>query len=118
MVLGKKEKKLPRTKDKITSRHFYELGLKTVINCHIRIKGKIINKNKSSRPLVEFKSGDDYTVKTGQWSDRKMTIDRENKRYSEVIVDKETGKIIHICDEKLSQHKGHGSAKYKNKQIK
>ncbi|WP_292986985.1 hypothetical protein [Nitrosomonas sp.] len=40
-------------------------------------------------------------------------IDRENNRYSESVVDAETGGVIHSCDEPLKKHTGHGSAKKK-----
>lgn len=40
-------------------------------------------------------------------------IDRENNRYSESVVDVETGEIIHSCEEPLKKHTGHGSAKKK-----
>ncbi len=43
-------------------------------------------------------------------------IDRENDRYKELVLDAETGEIIHNCEEPLSEHIGHGKAK-KHKQI-
>lgn len=39
-------------------------------------------------------------------------INREDDRYFEKVSD-EDGNIIHFCDEKLSEHQGHGSAKNK-----
>lgn len=49
---------------------------------------------------------------------RKMTklyrlIHRDNDLYREKVVDPDTGEVIHFCEEKLSDHKGHGSAKKK-----
>lgn len=40
-----------------------------------------------------------------------MNVDRENDRYSETVTEYETGIVIHHCNEKLSEHTGHGSAK-------
>lgn len=40
-----------------------------------------------------------------------MTVDREADRYTERLVDGETGEVIHDVDEPLSEHRGHGSAK-------
>jgi hypothetical protein len=34
-------------------------------------------------------------------------------RYSEKIVDRDTGEVLRVCEEPLSQHQGHGSAKLK-----
>ena len=40
-------------------------------------------------------------------------IDRENNRYKEVVTDLTTGEVTHRCEEPLSEHQNHGSAKYK-----
>jgi hypothetical protein len=40
-------------------------------------------------------------------------IDRDNNRYFEMVTDYESGEIIHHCEEPLSEHQGHGSAKPK-----
>lgn len=41
------------------------------------------------------------------------TIDRSNDTYQETVTDPRTGEIIHHCEEPLSKHFGHGSAKPK-----
>lgn len=38
-------------------------------------------------------------------------IDRREDRYFEKVTDVDTGKVLHECNESLSQHRGHGSAK-------
>ena len=40
-------------------------------------------------------------------------IDKDNNHYKEIVVDPETGEIIHQCEEPLSEHRGHGSDKKK-----
>ena len=92
-------------------RHFEELELSVGSKAYTQIRGKVWNKGKSRKPLLEFKSGDELHRKTGRGSDLKRTIDRENDNYKEVITDKNSVDIIHHCKEPLSQHKGHGSAK-------
>jgi hypothetical protein len=42
---------------------------------------------------------------------REETEDRKNNRYTETVIDPDTGEIIHQADEPLSDHLGHGSAK-------
>ena len=42
-------------------------------------------------------------------------IDREKNQYDEVVKDYKTCIIAHECHEPLSEHVGHGSAKYSNK---
>ena len=37
--------------------------------------------------------------------------DRDNDRYKEKVVDCKTGELIHEDEEKLSEHRGHGSDK-------
>lgn len=40
-------------------------------------------------------------------------IDRDNDVYRETVTDYESGEIIYHCEEPLSEHQGHGSAKPK-----
>lgn len=65
-------------------------------------------------PFVEHVQKDDLTRKTGRWSLLTRKIDRDSDGYSEIVVDRETGNVIHLCEEPLSEHRGHGSAKCKS----
>ena len=64
-----------------------------------------------SRPFLEHVQGDDLHRDSRTWMHLARTVDRENDRYSERIVDPATGTVVHECDEPLSEHWGHGSAK-------
>ena len=46
---------------------------------------------------------------------KERLIDRAKDHYKEVVTDPDTGSVVHQCDEPLSQHRGHGSAKKKKK---
>jgi len=63
------------------------------------------------KPHVEGKSGDDLHRETGRWMKKDRLIDRENDHYKEVVTDPESGNVIRYCEEPLSEHRGHGSAK-------
>lgn len=63
------------------------------------------------KPIAEGFTRPEATRSTGVAVERKMSIDRENDRYSETVTEYETGAVIQHCDEKLSEHTGHGSAK-------
>ena len=63
------------------------------------------------RPIHEQKSGSSFSVRLKRWMRRTRVIDRENDRYAEKVVDPLTGETVHHCDEPLSAHQGHGSAK-------
>jgi DNA-directed RNA polymerase subunit RPC12/RpoP len=65
------------------------------------------------KPIATGKHGDELTRRTGRWAVRTRLIDRENNRYHERVVDKETGEVLHECDEPLTDHVGHGSDKPK-----
>jgi hypothetical protein len=41
----------------------------------------------------------------------KRIVDRRTDRYVETVTMRDTGEVIHHCDEPLSQHQGHGSAR-------
>jgi hypothetical protein len=47
------------------------------------------------RPFRDGKYGDSLHRLTGKWNRRDMTIDREHDRYTERVVDEETGETIH-----------------------
>ena len=40
---------------------------------------------------------------------KERLIDRKSNRYKELVMDPDTGVVIHDTDEPLSQHTGHGS---------
>lgn len=59
--------------------------------------------------ISEQIAGDEINHKTGKWSIKNRIIDWGKKWYYEIVIDKETGEIIHFCSEPLDQHLGHGS---------
>jgi len=63
------------------------------------------------RPLSEQKHGDSFSTKLGRWMRRSRVIDRVNNRYFESVLDPQTGETMRHCDEPLSEHQRHGSAK-------
>jgi hypothetical protein len=69
--------------------------------------------NAKGKPYIEGKVGDDLQRDTGEWMHLQRIIDRVKDWYTEVVTDAETGKIVHRCEEPLSQHRGHCSAKHK-----
>ena len=50
-----------------------------------------------------------------QWMKIHRIIDRVKGWYYEHIVDPETGNVVRHCEEPLSKHQGHGSAKKSRK---
>ncbi len=85
------------------------------VEIHDTLRGKLKDPNVSSKknPRVDFFAGDDLRRSDGKWMQKKRVLDRDNDRYIEVVVDPETGKIVHKNDEPLSKHVGHGTAKFK-----
>jgi hypothetical protein len=63
------------------------------------------------KPILEEISRDDWSRSRGRWVQLDRTIDRLNDRYTERVIDPESEEVIHHCDEPLSQHQGHGSAR-------
>jgi hypothetical protein len=61
--------------------------------------------------ISEICSGDDLWRKQGKWMNLNRVIDWRNDRYRKTIKDPQSGEVVHHCDEKLSDHQGHGSAK-------
>lgn len=82
---------------------------------HDILTGKLKDKRFPSKknPRVEFTVGDDQRKSDGKWMLKTRTINKEKNQYSEVVTDPETGAVVHKCEQPLSQHIGHGSAKKK-----
>jgi hypothetical protein len=74
----------------------------------IEIKGKM---DGIKKPVIEIISGDEISRSNNKFVEKERIIDRENNRYYERIVSND-GEIIHEQDEKLTEHFGHGSAKF------
>jgi hypothetical protein len=66
------------------------------------------SKEKRRREVI---AGDDLYKKSGKWNEIVRIWDRDVDQYFKKITDPETGEVIHFCEEPLSQHIGHGSAK-------
>jgi hypothetical protein len=56
-------------------------------------------------------SGDELNHSTGKWVKKIRVIDRQNDKYLEWVTDAQTGEALHRCEQPLSEHYGHGSAK-------
>jgi hypothetical protein len=62
------------------------------------------------KPFHEQRVGATLHRDTQTWRQRQRLIDRDTDRYVEVITDAD-GREVHHCEESLSAHVGHGSAK-------
>lgn len=58
-------------------------------------------------------TGDERSKGNGQWVKKTWVLDKDNNRYFEHVENPQTGEVIHHCDEPLSDHQGHGTAKFK-----
>jgi hypothetical protein len=78
------------------------------------ISGKKVNPNLNSKKkmLEKFYDGYDQSA-NGDLAYKKQTISPEKDYYFEEVKNSQ-GDIIRYCEEKLSNHKNRGSAKFKN----
>jgi hypothetical protein len=67
--------------------------------------------SRRGKPLRWGVIGDDLHGRSGRWSLLERIFDRIKGVYYEHISDKESGAVIKHCEERLSDHRGHGSAK-------
>lgn len=84
------------------------------IKIHESLRGKLKDANFSSKknPRVDFFVGDDLRKSDGKWMQKERLIDKNNRQYREVVIDPQTGEIVHHVEEPLSDHFGHGSDKF------
>jgi hypothetical protein len=73
----------------------------------------VLKSGVTGKTVTEGIAGDDLHRKSGKWMLKERLIDHEKDRYKEVVTDPETGVVIHHCEEPLSEHRDHGSAKRK-----
>lgn len=76
-----------------------------------RMKGKEPGKKK---PFLETRSEPSHSHKLGKHVHHERVIDRRNDQYFEQVTDYESGEVLHHCNEALSDHTWHGSAKPKS----
>jgi len=60
-------------------------------------------------------SGSEIRRDDNKWMEKNRLIDKDQDLYMEKVTDSQTGEIVHECNEPLSKHWNHGSAKKKNK---
>jgi len=89
----------------------YDIRLEDTLTFHAGLGYKAKSQGKG-KPYIEGKGGDDLHRKTGRWMHLQRIIDRARNWYTEVVTDPETGMVVHRCEEPLSEHWGHGSAKH------
>ena len=100
-------------------------SIKKIININIaehleiheslKAKGKNVTMPRKKNPRVDIFSGDDLRKSDNRWMKKERVIDKDKNLYKEIVTDPATGKVIHHTEEPLSQHSGHGSAKFKTK---
>jgi hypothetical protein len=66
------------------------------------------------KPWLTTMSEPSWSHARRKWMHREKTENRRDDRYTEVVWDPDTGEIVHQCDEPLSEHRGHGSARQKD----
>jgi predicted RNA-binding Zn-ribbon protein involved in translation (DUF1610 family) len=63
------------------------------------------------KPYIEDRGIPSHSRKLDKIVHHQRLIDRDNDIYRETVTDYESGEVIHHCEEPLTQHQGHGSAK-------
>ncbi len=95
----------------------YALTVVDYINFHdkVRLRAK---EEGAKKPHLEVTKGDSFHCETQKWNQMERVIDWLHDRYFERFTDPETGTVLHLCDEPLSEHWGHGSAKMRRTEPK
>jgi len=105
------ENRIPCTNCGGTQRHYSDTFTDVIVfRDGIRVEAKHA---REKRPFIEELAGPDFSRSKEKAVQKERIIDRDNDRYTEKVTDYESGETIHHCDEPLSQHQGHGSAKHK-----
>lgn len=87
----------------------------------IRYKHKNPKLSGRKKILSEGFNSYSFSYDIGKLVNRQRLIDRQNDKYIEIVIDEDTAQVLHYCNERLSEHRDHGSAKSKkqhNKRLK
>lgn len=107
----KPEQRMPCGQCGNTKRNYYvSVSESVVVRDGIGVKAK---RSGEKKPYIEDLGVPDYSRSFEKVVHRERVIECDNDRYFEKITDYESGEAIHHCEEPLSQHQGHGSAKRK-----
>ena len=87
-----------------------EVGLEMHDSLRARSKNNTMSSKKN--PRVDIFAGDDLRKSDNKWMTKERVIDKDKDLYREVVKDPTTGEVIHHNEEPLSQHFGHGTAKF------
>lgn len=79
----------------------------------IRYKHKNPKLSGRRKILSEGFNSYSFSYDIGKLVNHQRLIDRQNDKYIEIVKDEGTNHLLHYCNEKLSDHRGHGSAKIK-----
>ena len=94
-----------------------EIIVSDTITVTVRERRKILGRRPGfRRPIVEMLGGDDFNRKLGKFVKHERVIDREKNWYKERVTDPDTGQVLHECEEPLTDHRGRGSARRREKQ--
>ena len=88
----------------------HEVQITERVALHAKVRVKAVHSGKG-RPFYEALYADDLHRKSGKWMYREMVVDRRANRYQERVIDRDTGVVVHACDEPLTRHQGHGTAR-------
>ncbi len=78
----------------------------------VSVGSRVVGRAKGEKkPFMESRTEPSKSIKLGRNVHHERTIDRRNNKYTEKITDPKTGEVLHECEEPLSEHRGHGSAK-------
>jgi hypothetical protein len=67
------------------------------------------------KALMEETRGFEASAESGPLVHKRRLIDRGGDRYVERVLDSKTGDVLRDCDERLTDHRGRGSAKARRK---
>ena len=89
------------------------LGDRLTVRDRLECKVKDSNyKLKRRRFIRELRVGSEpQRGHPGKWANAYRDIDRVRNTYDKIVVDEETGQVLHECHEPLSSHRNRGSAK-------
>jgi hypothetical protein len=93
----------------------YTQRIQETLLVHEAWSGKIKNDAFRSKQKLRgwFFFGHQWSVRRGKFVRKSVSADKRTDEYHEKITDIESGEVIHECHEKLRDHVGHGSAKFK-----
>ena len=91
-----------------TTHHFIGVVEETILigpSYDVRVRDPNLSKTQGRKRGIDIRSGASWCHDRDKFVELYRKVDRKTDRYRELVIDRETGEVLHHCDQPLSEHR-------------